>query len=363
MKGIALKEKAAAVKAAADGSHRDMRTPENLSVSPPKSAIPAVTQSNATPSPEHPAPQIVHPPRPTPLAHASQSQVAQIGLLPPVSGVNMGRRASLANGEAAKIESFIAKQQRLAASKAGLVSHRQPGPISPIIGQAQLARRKSIPYPSPLPEGGLSPKISPSVRPMPSALHLAAIRNNSRRASIPHTGIQLISSGPFTPPRVVSGGVPKANGERALSPIKDQDADYQVEGFTFPEADHTTSYLTPPSSTYLSSAGNNTFSNTDSSFGSFELGQDGQIFVPPYTPNGPLPNPGFSFGSVVPQPIGEGVAFAEMQPRGRLGSIASINTMTTDGTTTVDGQDWDWTTGFAMPEVDGFDPDVRRASA
>lgn len=77
----------------------------------------------------------------------------------------------------------------------------------------------------------------------------------------------------------------------------------------------------------------------------------------------------------------------QMQPRGRLGSIASIGTYTTDGATTVDGGSdagWvDWaqlgaggmgmgtagggmggfSAGLLGEGLAGFDPDMRRASA
>lgn len=53
----------------------------------------------------------------------------------------------------------------------------------------------------------------------------------------------------------------------------------------------------------------------------------------------------------------------EMQGRGRLGSIASINTFTTEGATTADGSDYDWNSAGCLVEPEGFDPDLRRASA
>lgn len=237
-------------------------------------------------------------------------------------------------------------------------------PRSPTIGQAAAARRGSIPYPTPLSasfadgrNGGVSPKFSPSVRPMPSTLHLTAIRNNSRRASMPGPP-QLISSGPFTPPRIVSAHYPLLsnatsgttannanNGRqtRELSPIKDTDtesggnANGNGQSFTFSETDFSTTYLTPPSSTYNPSG-----NSTNSSISNTQLGD---LQTPQ---NGPLPNPTYSFGANPMFATGQQTEeeakraqaiFMSIQERGRLGSLASIDTggtWTTDGTSTVD---------------------------
>lgn len=389
VKGLALKEKAAAAKAA-DGEGEQVS--DDRPETPPTTHPPAVMESLATPSPPDKQPQQQHMPhRPPPLQLHSQPQLS---LLPPVNPVNMGRRVSLANGEAARIETFIAKQRMMARKASNGGSIRAPGYISPVRSpiiaqhQANLARRTSIPYPSPLeirpsglPNGPGSPKPSPSVRPMPSALHLAAIRNNTRRSSMPGIAqAQLISSGPFTPPRMVSGSMMHPNGQqvgRELGPIKDVSpeapnvAHLPQDGFVFSEpSDLSTTYLTPPSSTYLPSTSPSTYLPSDGSSTIYDFGIDQSQF-PPYTPNGPLPNPSFSFGSApqsVPAPMlatDEQVnMYYNMQNRGRLGSIASIGTYTTDGGATADGSDWDWS-GVAPPQVDmdGFDPDTRRASA
>lgn len=380
MKGLALKEKAAAAKAAEENPE-PVTTPENRPETPPTTHPPIVKESQATPPTKQP------PQRPSPLQLHSQPQP---GLLPPVNTVNMGRRVSLANGEAAKIETFIAKQ-RMMARKASNGVAGAPGYISPVRSpiipqhQAHFARRKSIPYPSPIEIGAAgpnapgSPKFSPTVRPMPSSLHLAAMRNNTRRSSVPGLAqgpAQLICSGPFTPPRMVSGAMPP-NGApvaRGLGPIKDASpeapgtAHLPNDGFIFPEgSDLSTTYLTPPSSTYLPSASPSTFLPSDGS-SAFDFGVD-QTFAP-YTPNGPLPNPSFSFGSATQSAIPsvnmatdeQANMYYNMQNRGRLGSIASINTYTTDAGT-ADGSDWDWS-GVAPPlDLDGFEPDARRASA
>jgi len=311
-------------------------------------------------------------------------------LLPPVNNVNMGRRVSLANGEAAKIEMWVAK--RVAAGQGigvGGGTGRPPGHISPfrspIAGQAAAARRSSIPYPTPIPENqtqqqplrspnGLSPKISPSVRPMPSTLHLTALRNNSRRASMPGAA-QLISSGPFTPPRVISGNYPIGSGNgrtrRELSPIKDHDGDHAEArhqlNFVFGDTDFSTTYLTPPSSTYLpSNTSPTSYLPPDSGSMVYDYSLDPSQHAP-FTPNGPLPNPTFSFGSgSTDGPSNSGTddhsVWMSMQPRVRMGSLASINTFTTDGGVPDSGSDFgqDWMT---PPGTEGFDPDARRASA
>jgi hypothetical protein len=400
VKGLAAKEKNAAAKAASDANQETSTTPENQVETPPNSAPPALTQSQPTPSPVKPRTHVISasdlPQRPPPLHMESQPALPtqpQLGLLPPVNGVNMGRRVSLANGEAAKIEMFIAKQ-RMAAKKAtegaGFVSPIR-SPVVPL-HQAAMARRSSIPYPSPIPEGavafsnpGGSPKISPNVRQMPSSLHLAAIRNNTRRSSVPGLPqVHLLSSGPFTPPRMVSSSGQDANGlrmTRELSPIKDQDPESALglgnvspqDGIMFNSNDLSTTYLTPPTSSYLPNATSNTFFSTDGSmnggYSSYSI-DSATSSLPPFTPNAPLPNPGFSFGSTpdsAQQPQSQGaddqaaMFFAQMQSRGRMGSIASINTYTTDGGTTEAGSEWgsDW--NVMGPE--GFDPDLRRASA
>ncbi|KAL7420680.1 hypothetical protein Q5752_004631 [Cryptotrichosporon argae] len=239
----------------------------------------------------------------------------------------MGRRVSLAGGEAAAIDQWVRKRQVKQASLYG--------PTGPGIGQATAARRGSQPYPAPIvtrldvaaldgprtaiPTTGPSPKISPNGR-MPSALHYAAMRNNTlRRASMPGVA-QLISTTAFTPPRNNSANHPV----RELSPIRD----------------HDDAFLAPPSE-----------------------------FTPTYdfSPNAPLPNPEFSFGTAPAPPA----PMSEVDPvswnafeRGRLGSIASINSahsVTTDGGTTEAGSVGDASWSLLLPA--GFDPDIRRASA
>ena len=294
-----------------------------------------------------------------PGIHLRPSPPKPPGLLPPVNNVNMGRRASLASGEAAKIETWVAKRIAGGPSQARAPSFVSPL-RSPLAGQAAAARRGSVPYPSTNPEGPIfrspnvdSPKISPSVRPMPSALHLAAIRNNSRRASMPGSA-QLISSGPFTPPRVVSGAYPLGGvrTQRELSPIKDHGAEV-----VFGDTDFATTYLTPPSSTYrLSDTSPTSYFPTDSGSTPFEYPVD------PFMPNAPLPTPAFTFGQRQSNlPAEESAPFVALQSRVRLGSMASINTFTTDGTMENGsdfGQEW---LGQLVPER--FDPDTRRASA
>lgn len=350
----------------------------------------------------------------------------------------MARRVSLANGEAARIEAWAAKRaaaarkQELHVNSEGYLPPGRPAPMPQ--GQAAAARRGSIPYPSPiitsvteepLPSptlsaglqpslagpnrrpsipgnNGISPKISPIPRPTSTALHLTAIRNNSRRASMPGTAaIQLLSSGPFTPPRVVSNthqvGVARPL-TRELSPIKDHDDQQHYPnpnshpnpkdsyGLGEPAVDFLATYKTPMSTTYAISQNSTTMAPSVSIETSHNSDFDFNILnpdQPDFSPNAPLPSPGFSFGSVASNqsfyqqasngngyPSGYGAEDERLYPQnqqamyrgvrqGRLGSIASINTITTDGGTET-GSDYavDWAN--VMP---GFDPDLRRASA
>nr|XP_019047276.1 hypothetical protein I302_03885 [Kwoniella bestiolae CBS 10118]OCF26206.1 hypothetical protein I302_03885 [Kwoniella bestiolae CBS 10118] len=325
------------------------------------------------------------PEKPTTIVSPVRQPAPRQMLLPPMGPPPMARRASLANGEAAKIEMFVAKRAAAAASgqNRGL---RPPGFVSPqrspLMGQASAARRQSIPYPTPITAGptggpGPSPKISPVVRVMPSALHLTAMRNNTRRASMPGAA-QLISSGPFTPPRVVTNqhqvGLP-----RELGTIKDDDPTHSnmlINGqgqviYDQDNTDFTNTYMTPPSSSYgqPSSISPMSFLPTDSS-----SGYDPSI---PFSPNSPLPNPAFSFGTEghshhqqlailnEAEAARQQQLFLAFQQRGRMGSIASIGTYTTDngGTDLEDAGLGDWINQETANGPDGFDPDARRASA
>lgn len=347
MKGLAIKEKLAAERTASDAEALETgKTPERQTV-------------------------LSHSPPPI---HQKTSPPHQQVLLPPVNTANMGRRLSLANGEAAKIDTWVAKRMAADAGQGRPSGHVSPV-RSPLMGQAAAARRNSIPYPSPIPEGqqlrpanGMSPKISPSIRPMPSVLHLTAIRNNSRRASMPGAA-QLISSGPFTPPRVSSGMYPMGIGRpnRRLTPIKDHDGEaHSQSGLVFGDADLSTTYLTPPSSTYRpSNTSPTSYLPPDSGSMMYDYPLDPSQ-QSPFTPNAPLPNPTFSFGSGAMQR--HSISFKEdqspymaMRQRARIGSMASITASTTDGgmeNGSDFGQDWMGPSG-----MDRFDPDARRASA
>ena len=265
--------------------------------------------------------------------------------IPSVTGIPMTRRASLANGEAAKIESFIVKH-RLQARKAAMNAAR-PGLVSPLRSPVvSRSRQTSNPYPQDSPS---SPKISPSVRPMSSALHLAALRNNTLKEAaatngsnsngLSSTQVQLLSSGPFTPPRNMTAGQPANNVQaRELSPIRDH-AEYQ-ESKDISQLD-----LSFASSTYPDTGSQPEPASYQGHYGA-----------------GPLPNPTYSFGSAhAPQSMfmsneQQMAIFMEMQNRGRLGSMASTNTFGTG-----EGSDWSDFTG--LQDADGFDPDARRASA
>ena len=248
VKNLALKERAA----------RELRTP-------PKSA-PAELHGNLSLQQQGPF-------------NAHHHTHPQSYLSPPT----MGRRVSLADGEAQKIQ----------------MMYGQVAPLrSPTAPKSSL---RSMPYPS-IPENApASPKISPVGR-STSALHLTAI-NNSRRASVPST--HTVTSGPFTPPRVGAG--PELH------------------------TDLSTAYITPPTSTYMQG----------------------------FSPNAPLPSPGFSFGSPQDIPFDPAPGPWTWAPRGRIGSVASLNTTTTEGTGGSSEWESDWTQGVPA----GFDPESRRASA
>ena len=162
--------------------------------------------------------------------------------------------------------------------------------------------------------------------------------------------------------------------QRELSPIKDQDGDQNgmnlQNGFDYTDADLSTTYLTPPSSTNLSSTSPTDSFRPDTASTGFDFDPSQQ---PPYTPNGPLPIPTFSFGtnpSVMTRPLQmsdeQAAMLMEMQNRGRMDSMPSVNTFTIEGTNTAaDGSEWPGDWGFALDRLapDGFDPDIRRASA
>lgn len=340
------------------------------------------------------------PPPPHPQAHPAPSANQQY-LPKPTASINIGRRVSLANGEAANIDAWAAKHM----APGGLVSEEPVGAPpnrfvkSPAVlkGSAGAARRSSGPYPAPVPALGINTSgqslqpqtvisakvspISPSVRPMPSALHLTAMRNNSRRASMPGAAqARLISSGPFVPPRVVSTFHQVAAGSamirpmRELSPIRDHDTE-AVPAFqrTFPvgETDFSTTYLTPLSSTYLPN------SVAPTAYFPVPFDVSSQV-VNLFAPNAPLPNPAFSFGSPAEgwqvSPTDEDLArspamFLALQDRNRVDSITSVNTYTTEsGNTAGEGSDFgasDWAQIAAGHDMgpEAFASDNRRASA
>ncbi|ORX38889.1 hypothetical protein BD324DRAFT_648994 [Kockovaella imperatae] len=189
-------------------------------------------------------------------------------------------------------------------SVAGHFAARSPG-----------LRKGSIPYA--IPEDSISP-----IQSRPSALHLAAM-NNSRRASVPNA--QTVPSGPFTPPRFTP--IRGAAGE--VVPV-DKPLVVQDASATVAPAVAQPQYTGAP---YPSG-------------------------IPPFTPNGPLPSPGFQFGTHA-GPAGEIPPGSwSWMPRDRIGSMASLNTYTTDGTT---ASEWDSDWMAAIPT--GFEPDNRRASA
>jgi hypothetical protein len=217
-------------------------------------------------------------------------------------------------------------------------------------------------------------------------------------------------------------GVGGARRIRELSPIKDHDHDHDVD---FPELslndpvpsgsevnnsnyifgsqplDFTTTYLTPPNSTYVPTTSPSSYlpdtgsTTSGFNFGSAGANEAGSGEGVPFTPVGPGPNPGFSFGTSMgaAPPTGGGDDIWHGVPdRVRVGSLASIGTFTTDGTLGTDnysGSDWGWgemvaisgggngsigmvgvdevgDVGKGLEELeglDGYDPDARRASA
>jgi hypothetical protein len=165
---------------------------------------------------------------------------------------------------------------------------------------------------------------------------------------------------------------------RELSPIKDHDGQGPDgrPAFSFGETDFTSTYLTPPDTSYMPSSVSPTSYISSDGTSLYEMfdPSSGATRTAPFTPNAPLPNPTFSFGDAAqfvppPQMTDEEAAraqglFMTMQQRGRIGSMASINTFTTDeGNTTEneEGANGEYLPGQLTPE--GFHPDVRRASA
>ncbi|ORY30404.1 hypothetical protein BCR39DRAFT_152444 [Naematelia encephala] len=383
VKGLAMKEKAAQTKASASGSDSE-NPPGNSTADPPSSDRKPANASTTSQRPVIEPLTIIPPvsntvprhvstvPRPPLISQPASQPAVQQMLLPPVNTVNMGRRVSLANGEAAMIETWVAKRMAAGRNNANRAAGI-PGfsPRSPSMGTAAAARRASIPYPPPINANGTfafpQTAMSPLTRPMPSTLYLAAMRNNTRRSSVP--GIppvgtaQLISSAPFTPPRIGSGSyqVPSSTGRstRDLSPIKDVDHDsgaaHSQPSFVFdePASDLSATYLSTPVSTYAPNPNG----------GSTEA---------PFAPNAPLPNPAFSFGAPPDNNAQPAISDEEIHlwmtlQRGRLSSMASINSTYAESAGTQDGSDHtvEWNSGLveSSPQPNGFEADARRASA
>ena len=352
---------------------------------------PADEDESAPSSATAPAPLYSYPSYPG-YSGLNASPLSQGAL--PLSGpaMNGGRRVSLANGEAERIQVWAAKRT----AQSGLAFPKSPMGVGALMGgtamgQAAAARRGSIPYPYPAGNGYLSqvsPRISPSVRHTPSALHLAAIRNNTTRRSSMPGAPQLISSGAFTPPRVVDGAIqPRA---QALDPIRDdhelifgapQPPSATPDGFVFGSNDSglPTTYLTPPQTSFYPSE---SAASSDSMLTGGEIDYTGGAAAGAaagmlYTPAGPLPAPGFSFGSApstgptphlsissdtpAGQPFAYGQAadartremelFFQFRDKGRLDSMASASGYASDGTTgTANGsmgqaEPWEWAQG------------------
>ena len=262
--------------------------------------------------------------RPAPMSASPAMQHIHGGhdtLLPPPA-FTPGRRVSIASGEINRPDTIMAKRHAAMLPSEPNYARGLHVPQN----QASMARRGSIPYaiPSgqPAPTRGApsgSPNISPALRAMPSALHLAALRNNNnRRGSMPGSGsAQLLASGAFVPPRNVSGS--HAHATTALSTIKD-DSEPPMANPTQPHL------MTTPFNLMTT-----TYTPSDSSY------------------PGPLPNPAFSFGAA---PDDDFAIAAAVAARGRMGSIASIGTFTTDGGTTEAGSEFsstgEWSEAWGM---------------
>lgn len=374
-------------------------TPTNGSVAPPTPTDPSKTPVPHNPGTPNALPPPMQPPASISPRPASSDQSNKPSLLLPGGGrLDMNRRVSLAGGDVASVEHWVRQRKQQMGHtppQASVSASNSP------MGLAAAARRNSQPYPTQIITSHIpddpnaaalsrsalpSPKVSPNGR-MPGALLFTAMRNNTiRRASMPG-GAQLISTTAFTPPRVPSFNHPVSSSQpqsrilaRELSPIKDQDTeiDPSLRGGV------PMTYVTPPPSAYPSDGSYLSVpSSTESAF-MYSLNPG-----LPFAPNSPLPNPSFSFGgtptSDVPAApihnhVGGGMGMdqagtspvnADKDPqhalylalqRGRLGSLASVNSVATNGTdggSTEGGSDAEWPP-FVPP---GFDPDIRRASA
>ncbi|GMK57945.1 hypothetical protein CspeluHIS016_0407790 [Cutaneotrichosporon spelunceum] len=300
-----------------------------------------------------------------------------------VDKVAMGRRVSLAGGDVAHVETWARQRRQQLASTLSTTSSISPA-NSPM-GMAAAARRSSQPYPTqilthheelvtPSRSALPSPKVSPNGR-MPQQLLLTAMRNNTmRRASMPG-GAQLISVTTFTPPRTINTHPVGSNSTRELSPIKDQDQDQDsdIDPALRTSGAGVGVFVTPPGI-------DQSLLNMDNDWQlQYQLNPNGM----PFSPNSPLPNPGFTFGAAPSGPINNDTSastsmsttpvlsgstadpnhalFMALQ-RGRLASLASVHSVAsnaTDATSTCDGSEGDW----APVNPAGFDPDLRRASA
>jgi hypothetical protein len=181
---------------------------------------------------------------------------------------------------------------------------------------------------------------------------------------------QLLSSGPFTPPRIVSYPLSSGvnNGRSSELPSIKDDGENPSHTFTFTDSDFSTTFLTPPSSTYNPSG-----VSPDLLSGSSSSEQSGFDFLAtePFNPAGPLPNPAFSFGNAPMVNTGSGGQQTEEEAKmaqamydafregGRLDSLASLGSVGSGGTFNSDG-----TSGTAGDGDFGldFNPN-RRASA
>lgn len=351
---------------------------------------------------------------------------------PLCSPARMGRRSSIANCEAANISTIVQRQQRGS------------------IGAANAARRGSIPYPPSIHSalvaananstangsvplsphhqahrngghtvaggglGGGAGVMSSPLSPRGSASHLAktALRNNSRRASMPvNGGLQalpqsvvvpnpspglgvtaIVPSQAFTPPRTVSGTGPAAplpsDGRvtRELPPSTDQSDQAQAKAALLPQMPGSAGQDMPNGTIPEFDPSLHTPTRSSGNAGVFTMQSQGSNdgFVQPLAPfdpfsqiqvqnsnsaMGPLPNPTFVFGnahsqgqatSQHPGMINYGIdeTFLSMQDRSRLNSLASIGTYASELSSEFGSNGFDY-----LPVPEGLDLYTRRASA
>jgi len=342
----------------------------------------------------------------TPLAPA-----AEVAPMAPL----VSRRQSIANGELANMDK-LASKRKMATLGSAAMARRDSSPYASVNTASE-----STGAPSFGPGNGLASPLSPSGFKVPStSLHRAVVHNNTRRCSMPappslvgmssmvsHSPVRLRGpagspAGPFAMDGinqfdlgVVRYSSPRRtasihNGEEenaAVAALKKVGSINQI-----PEAED---HATPPDAAPTTATTTNTVSTATTAdavtpaeftiddleaFDQETFYSDSLAFLDSLNENanvdGPLPNPAFHFGaapqiqSTPAQTSNYGSmgppddAFTQMQNRNRIGSIASINTFTSE--TSAVSNDWNVDEFHFTPDsigMPGFDFDARRASA